>query len=418
MMHPMGRMHITLHMRHSGDIDTRVLREGEFICNTLTGWNFGDGHCHDERLVEAVQERCSYEPGDLVVVFTESQPMFTKKVQYRVIDAALGVVEKGWYHNDDAAHEQPWLPNGLLPHVITWTREGYAAVGRGLPRDPATRDPSTGRSRQGLTGVTSAIVVGAGPNGLAAAALPGPRRACRSRCSRPPTTIGGGTRSSEYLVPGLLHDHCSAVHPLAVASPLFKELQPARDHLACRRGRLRPPARRRHGRRVLPVVRPDGSSARCRRSPLAPDVRTGRRALRRPVRRHLAAGAAGAPPPGDARRSSACAPRCRPRVLGRALEDAAGPGAVDRRRRPRVLAARPSDDERDRVRPHRRRTRSRMGGGRRRIAVDRRCARGRRRSPTAAPSRPVSTSRSVAESAAARPADARRVAAGGARHPR
>ncbi len=106
-----------MHLRHSGDIDTRVLREGEFISNTLTGWNFGDGHCHDERLVEAVQERCHYEPGDLVVVFTESQPMFSKKVQYRVIDAALGTVEKGWYHNDDAAKEQPWLPNGLLPHV-------------------------------------------------------------------------------------------------------------------------------------------------------------------------------------------------------------------------------------------------------------------------------------------------------------
>jgi hypothetical protein len=133
MMHPMGRMHITLHMRHSGDIDTRVLREGEFTSNVLTGWNFGDGHCHDERLVEAVQERCNYEPGDLVVVFTESQPMFTKKVQYRVIDAALGVVEKGWYHNDDAANEQPWLPNGLLPHVITWTRDGYVPSGEPYP---------------------------------------------------------------------------------------------------------------------------------------------------------------------------------------------------------------------------------------------------------------------------------------------
>jgi hypothetical protein len=141
MMHPMGRMHITLHMRHSGDIDSRVLREGEFVSNVLTGWNFGDGHCHDERLVEAVQQRCRYEPGDLVVVFTESQPMFSKKVQYRVIDAALGVVEKGWYHNDDAAHEQPWLPNGLLPHVITWTREGYVPAGAPYP-GPGTRAPA------------------------------------------------------------------------------------------------------------------------------------------------------------------------------------------------------------------------------------------------------------------------------------
>jgi hypothetical protein len=143
MMHPMGRAHITLQMRHNADMDSRVLRDGEFASNTLTGWNFGDGHCHDERLVEAVQQRCNYEPGELVVVFTESQPMFDKRVQYRVIDAALGVVEKGWYHNDDAANEQPWLPNGLLPHVITWTRDGYVAPGQPYPgsggRGPAAR---------------------------------------------------------------------------------------------------------------------------------------------------------------------------------------------------------------------------------------------------------------------------------------
>jgi hypothetical protein len=133
MMHPMGRMHITLHMRHNDDMDTRVLREGEFLGNVLLGWNFGDGHCNDERLVEAVQQRCNYEPGDLRVVFTESQPMFSKKVQYRVIDAALGVVEKGWYHNDDAYNAQPWLPDGLVPHVITWTRDGYVPVGEPYP---------------------------------------------------------------------------------------------------------------------------------------------------------------------------------------------------------------------------------------------------------------------------------------------
>ena len=144
MMHPMGRAHTTLHFRHTADIDTRVLREGEFISNTLTGWNFGDAHCHDERLIEAVQERCNYEPGELVVVFTESQPMFDKKVQYRVIDAALGVVEKGWYHNDHAAEEQPWLPNGGIPHTITWTREGYTPPGVPYP-GPDPTSPSSRR---------------------------------------------------------------------------------------------------------------------------------------------------------------------------------------------------------------------------------------------------------------------------------
>ena len=133
MMHPMGRMHISALMRHTAGLDDRVQREGEFVSNVLTGWNFGDGHCLDERLIAGLQERCQYEPGDVVVAFTESQPAFTKKVQYRVIDAALGTVEKGWYHNDDAFNEQPWLPNGPIPHTVTWTLPGYVAPGVAHP---------------------------------------------------------------------------------------------------------------------------------------------------------------------------------------------------------------------------------------------------------------------------------------------
>jgi hypothetical protein len=129
MMHPMGRMHISALLRHVDSLDTRIQREGEFVANVITGWNFGDGHCHDERLVAEVQKRCKYEPGDLVIAWTESQPAFSKKVQYRVIDAALGTIEKGWYHNDDAYAEQPWLPNGPIPHTVTWTLPGYTAPG-------------------------------------------------------------------------------------------------------------------------------------------------------------------------------------------------------------------------------------------------------------------------------------------------
>lgn len=71
---------------------------------------------------------------------------------------------------------------------------------------------------------STAIVVGSGPNGLAAAA-----RLSRAGLSvtvlEAASTIGGGARSSEYLLPGLLHDHCSAVHPMVVASPFFQQLQ-------------------------------------------------------------------------------------------------------------------------------------------------------------------------------------------------
>src|ERR1700722_14109470 len=42
-------------------------------------------------------------------------------------------------------------------------------------------------------------------------------------------TIGGGARSAELTIPGFLHDICSAVHPLGVASPFFRSL-PLADH--------------------------------------------------------------------------------------------------------------------------------------------------------------------------------------------
>jgi phytoene dehydrogenase-like protein len=72
-----------------------------------------------------------------------------------------------------------------------------------------------------------AVVVGAGPNGLAAAITVA--RAGRSvLVVEAAETIGGGTRSAELTLPGFVHDVCSAVHALGVASPLFKsEVGPA-----------------------------------------------------------------------------------------------------------------------------------------------------------------------------------------------
>src|SRR5215472_11739355 len=68
-----------------------------------------------------------------------------------------------------------------------------------------------------------AIVVGSGPNGLAAAiTLAG--AGCSVLVCEANATIGGGARSAELTLPGFVHDVCSAVHPLAAGSPFFKTL--------------------------------------------------------------------------------------------------------------------------------------------------------------------------------------------------
>src|SRR5438445_11486736 len=73
-----------------------------------------------------------------------------------------------------------------------------------------------------------AIVIGSGPNGLAAAITLA--RAGRSvLLVEAAATVGGGTRSAELTLPGFVHDFCSAIHPLGVASPFFKSLS-LREH--------------------------------------------------------------------------------------------------------------------------------------------------------------------------------------------
>jgi len=121
-MHSQGRGLFSVLAARLPDLDARTVREAEFGCNSLIGFNFGDGHLHNEDLIRAVQKRVGFAPGEWIVVWVESQPIHQKVQRYKVIDAAVGVIERGYWKVADAVREQPWLPNGPIPLTVTWQR--------------------------------------------------------------------------------------------------------------------------------------------------------------------------------------------------------------------------------------------------------------------------------------------------------
>ncbi len=119
--------------------------------------------------------------------------------------------------------------------------------------------------RTEATAELDAIVVGAGPNGLAAAITLA--RAGRSvRVYEAADTAGGGTRTAELTLPGFRHDVCSTILPLTVASPFFQTIDlAARGVELVHPGRAdRPSARRRPGGRARAICRGDGGRSRWR----------------------------------------------------------------------------------------------------------------------------------------------------------
>ena len=114
-MHSHGRALNGLTARAVDDIEDYRVREGELIAGVVLGYNFGDGHFHDHRLLAAVQERCRFEPGELRVVTLESQPAHSRRQRYRILDAAAGVVEEGYVDVADMVARQPWLGDGPFP---------------------------------------------------------------------------------------------------------------------------------------------------------------------------------------------------------------------------------------------------------------------------------------------------------------
>jgi len=108
-LHSHGRALLGLAHRATGNVDDYEPRDGELVSGVVNGWNFGDGHFHDQQLLEAVQERCHFEEWELRVVYLESQPAQIQRQRYRLYDAASGLLEEGWVDVAEMVKRGPWL---------------------------------------------------------------------------------------------------------------------------------------------------------------------------------------------------------------------------------------------------------------------------------------------------------------------
>lgn len=127
-MHSQGRGLFSVLLSRVPDIESRTVREAEFACNSLLGFNFGDGHLHDEDLLRALQKRIGFEPGEFLVVWVESQPIHRRTQEWKLVDVATGVVERGTWDVEECVRTQPWLPDGPVTLTSTWTREKDGAL--------------------------------------------------------------------------------------------------------------------------------------------------------------------------------------------------------------------------------------------------------------------------------------------------
>ncbi|MBF6162086.1 DUF3556 domain-containing protein [Nocardia cyriacigeorgica] len=134
-MHSQARGLFSLLLSRLPDIDARTVREAEFLCNSIIGFNFGDGHLHGPEMIRAVQDEARFEPGECVIAWVESEAFGSGIQRYLLIDAALGVIERGCWKVADAVAEQPWLPNGPIPLQVSWTR-----AADGAPQAPRQGD--------------------------------------------------------------------------------------------------------------------------------------------------------------------------------------------------------------------------------------------------------------------------------------
>jgi hypothetical protein len=112
-MHLHGRALQRLLPKAVDDIELYEWLDGEIVAGLALGWNFGDGHLHDERLLRAIQAQCRFEPGELRCIMVESQPLGRATLAWRIVDAASGPIARGEVDVRELTRLQPWPTSGL-----------------------------------------------------------------------------------------------------------------------------------------------------------------------------------------------------------------------------------------------------------------------------------------------------------------
>ncbi|MCX6198026.1 MAG: DUF3556 domain-containing protein [Bacteroidetes bacterium] len=107
-MHLHGRALQLLVPKAVNDIELYQWRDGELIGGIVLGWNFGDGHLHNEQLLNSIQKRCKFESGELRCIFVESQPIHQLHMDWRIVDAKDGEIEKGRISIKELIDLQPY----------------------------------------------------------------------------------------------------------------------------------------------------------------------------------------------------------------------------------------------------------------------------------------------------------------------
>jgi hypothetical protein len=108
MMHLHGRALSQLLPKAVANLPDYEYLDGEIVAGLALGWNFGDGHLHNEDLLMRIQEQCKFEPGELRCIFVESQPLGGKSLNYRIVDAATGEIKQGDIEVKELLKRQPW----------------------------------------------------------------------------------------------------------------------------------------------------------------------------------------------------------------------------------------------------------------------------------------------------------------------